>query len=90
MGISKVPEVFQRKLLQALEGLPRIYVIADDVLLTGEGVTLEGANNDHNRKFRCLLTRCRERNIKRTLISLNYDDGKTLRWTPADSRGAAG
>lgn len=33
MGISLAPEVFQRK---ALEGLQGIYVIADDILITGE------------------------------------------------------
>ncbi|KAL1279371.1 hypothetical protein QQF64_026044 [Cirrhinus molitorella] len=36
MGISPAPEVFQRKLSQALEGLQGIYVIADDILITGE------------------------------------------------------
>lgn len=37
MGISPAPEVFQRKLMQALEGLPQVYIIADDVLIMGEG-----------------------------------------------------
>ncbi|XP_052396170.1 uncharacterized protein K02A2.6-like [Carassius gibelio] len=64
MGISPAPEVFQRKLNQALEGLRGIYVIADDILITGEGETLEQANQDHDNKLRRLLNRCREKNIK--------------------------
>ncbi|XP_060734892.1 uncharacterized protein K02A2.6-like [Tachysurus vachellii] len=64
MGISPAPEVFQRKLSQALEGLRGIYVIADDILITGEGETIEAANQDHDDKLRALLNRYREKNIK--------------------------
>ncbi|XP_028839495.1 uncharacterized protein K02A2.6-like isoform X3 [Denticeps clupeoides] len=64
MGISPAPEVFQRKLSQALEGLQGIYVIADDILITGEGETWEKANQDHDDKLRALLNRCREKSIK--------------------------
>lgn len=64
MGISPMPEVFQRKLDQALDGLQGIYVIADDILITGEGETLERANQHHDNKLRALLNRCREKNIK--------------------------
>ncbi|KAL1252058.1 hypothetical protein QQF64_019854 [Cirrhinus molitorella] len=64
MGISPAPEVFQRKLSQALEGLQGIYVIADDILITGEGETLERANQDHDDKLRALLNRCKVKNIK--------------------------
>ncbi|XP_038138952.1 uncharacterized protein K02A2.6-like [Cyprinodon tularosa] len=64
MGISPAPEVFQRKLMQALEGLPGVFIIADDVLITGEGVTQEEADKDHDEKVRIFLSRCRERNIK--------------------------
>ena len=39
--ISPTPEVFQRRLNQALEELNDIYVIADDILVTGGGSTLE-------------------------------------------------
>lgn len=45
-----------------------MYVIADDVLITGEGKTQEEANKDHDKKLRSFFTRCRERNMK-----LNYD-----------------
>ncbi|KAA8586076.1 hypothetical protein FQN60_007645 [Etheostoma spectabile] len=64
MVTSPAPEVFQRKLVQALEGLPRVCVIADDVLIKGEGATQEEAEKDHDEKLRRFLTRCRKRNVK--------------------------
>ena len=39
-GISPAPEYFLQRLDQNLEGLPGIYRIADDLLVTGQGVTL--------------------------------------------------
>ena len=74
MGISPAPEVFQRKLTHALEGLSGVYIIADDVLITGEGRTQEEANKDHDQKLRDFLIRCREKNIK-----LNKDKFKLRR-----------
>lgn len=41
MGISPTPEIFHRKLLETLERLPGMYVIADDVLIAGEGDIVE-------------------------------------------------
>uniref|UniRef100_A0AAY4BGI3 ribonuclease H n=1 Tax=Denticeps clupeoides TaxID=299321 RepID=A0AAY4BGI3_9TELE len=49
---------------KTLEGLQGIYVIADDILITGEGETWEKANQDHDNKLRALLNRCREKSIK--------------------------
>uniref|UniRef100_A0A3P9JTB0 ribonuclease H n=1 Tax=Oryzias latipes TaxID=8090 RepID=A0A3P9JTB0_ORYLA len=64
IGISPAPEVFQRRLMQALENLPGTYVIADDILITGKGDTTEEAEKDHDRNLRLFLERCREKNIK--------------------------
>ncbi|CAI5660683.1 unnamed protein product [Oreochromis niloticus] len=64
MGISPALEVFQRKLTQALDGLAGIYIIADDVLITGQGDTDAEAVHDHDEKLRQFLTRCRQKNIK--------------------------
>lgn len=36
----------------------------DDILIYGEGKTEEEAIKDHDRKFRLLMERCRERNLK--------------------------
>lgn len=64
MGISPALEVFQHKLMQALEGLPGICVIADDVLITGEGETMQDASLEQDNKLYLFLQRCREKNIK--------------------------
>ena len=55
-GISPAPEYFQQNLDQNLQGLPGVYRIADDLLITGQG--------DHDAYLVRLLQRCRERNIK--------------------------
>ena len=63
-GISPAPECFQRKLDQNLEGLNGVYKIADDILITGRGSTMNEAVNDHDDNLLKLLDRCRERNLK--------------------------
>ena len=63
-GISPAPEYFQQKLDQNLQGLPGVYRIADDLLITGQGETKEEADKDHDENLVRLLQRCRERNIK--------------------------
>lgn len=64
MGISPAPEIFQRKLTQALDNVPGLYIIADDILITGQGETQEEAERDHDEKLKQFLDRCREKNIK--------------------------
>ena len=36
---------------QNLEGLPGLYKIADDILITGRGETLDEAMHDHDRNL---------------------------------------
>ena len=63
-GISPAPEYFQQKLDQNLQGLPGIYRIADDLLITCQGDTKEEADKDHDANLVRLLQRYRERNIR--------------------------
>lgn len=49
--------------MQTLEGLPKVFIIADDILVTGEGSTQEEADKDQDTNLRCFLMRCREKNI---------------------------
>ena len=63
-GISPAPEVFQRRLNQALEVLNNIYVMANDILVTGGGSTLEEARTNHDRNLLALRKRCRDKGIK--------------------------
>ena len=63
-GIATAPEEYQRRQHEVLEGLPGIHVIADDILITGQGETQEEALRDHDRNLVALLERAREVNLK--------------------------
>lgn len=63
-GISPAPEYFQRHLDQALENFPGVKPVWDDILIYGEGDIVEEAEEDHDRKFKNFLDRCRAKNIK--------------------------
>ena len=71
-GISPAPEYFQQKLDQNLQGLPGVYRIADDLLITFQGETKEEAHKDHDENLVRLLQRCRERNIKLNKAKLDF------------------
>ena len=62
-GISPAPEYFQSTLDQAIENLPGVKTIVDDILIYGEGETQEEAIRDHDQKLLKLLQRCREKGI---------------------------
>lgn len=62
-GLSVSPEIFQKRVIQTLEGLDGVLNIADDILIYGVGDSPEQANVDHDRKLEALLQRCRERGI---------------------------
>lgn len=64
MGISPAPEIFQRKLNQAMEGLPGVKIIADDILIVGEGDNDEAVTLENDKNLKMLLDRCRKLNIK--------------------------
>ena len=57
-GTNVSSEIFQRKLLEALEGLPGIVCIADDVIVHGH------TKEEHDCNLRKFLQRCQEKNIK--------------------------
>ena len=71
-GISPAPEYFQQKLDQKLQGLPGVYRIADDLLITGQGDTKEEADKDQDANLVRLLQRCRERNIKLNKAKVDF------------------
>ena len=69
-GISASPEIFQRRLIESLDGLNGIACIADDILVYGCGTTSADAKADHDRNFIALLKRCRELNIRLNIDKL--------------------
>ena len=56
-GLNVSSEIFQRKLHQAIEGLPGVECIADDLLIHGVDEA------EHDRHLRGLLERCLRKNI---------------------------
>jgi transposase InsO family protein len=63
-GLKVSSEIFQKRLLQALEGLNGIFCVADDIVVVGCGETMEDANSNHDVNLKALQQRCVERNIK--------------------------
>ena len=62
-GISSAPEIWQRKMHEAIEGLQGVEVIADDFLVCGFGDTVDEAVKDHDQNLTAFLQRCRELNL---------------------------
>ena len=62
-GLSVSPEIFQKRLNQAIEGLDGVLNIADDILIFGVGDTEETAKADHDAKLQALLERCRDQGV---------------------------
>ena len=60
-GFSPSPEIFQSRLEAALSGLGGVKAIVDDLLVYGEGETMEQAVEQHNARLLALLQRCREK-----------------------------
>uniref|UniRef100_A0A803JLC0 Gypsy retrotransposon integrase-like protein 1 n=1 Tax=Xenopus tropicalis TaxID=8364 RepID=A0A803JLC0_XENTR len=63
-GIATAPEEYQRRQHEAVEGLPGVEVIADDILVYGCGDTTEEATADHDKNLIRLLERARKLNLK--------------------------
>ncbi|KAJ8049054.1 hypothetical protein HOLleu_01612 [Holothuria leucospilota] len=57
-GLSVSPEIFQRKLAEALNGLKEVVCIADDVIIHGKDT------KDHEECLTQFLKRCQEKGIK--------------------------
>ena len=54
-GISVTPEEFQRRINESLEGLEGTKAIADDILIWGDGNTIEEATSNHDARLSALL-----------------------------------
>ena len=63
-GISPAPEIFQQKLGEALAGLAGVRPVADDILVYGEGKTLETAVENHDERFLALLEHSQETGLR--------------------------
>ncbi|KAK3752443.1 hypothetical protein QZH41_003511 [Actinostola sp. cb2023] len=63
-GLSVSSEIFQKRLIQALEGLPSTTPVADDILLYGISEQEKDAEKDHDDNLTKLLERCQEKGIR--------------------------
>ena len=63
-GIKTASEEYQRRKTEALEGVPGLEIVADDLLVCGFGDTIEDAMRNHNANLEKLLQKCREQNLK--------------------------
>ena len=57
-GLKVSSEIFQKRLLQALEGLSGVMCVADDIVVIGQGDDLETAKADHAQSLVLLQKRC--------------------------------
>ena len=62
-GISSAPEEFQKRMYDTFGDIKGTAVIADDLLVYGEGDDMETATSDHDKNLRIVLERTRERNL---------------------------
>ena len=62
--VSPAPEIFQEKLDGVLERLDGMFAIFDDILIVGEGDTIEGAERLHDARFLALMERSREKQLR--------------------------
>ena len=62
-GLKTASDEFQRRQAQALEGLPGVETIVDDVLIYASGDTLDQAENDHDNNLLRLLDRARQKRL---------------------------
>ena len=63
-GVSVVPEEYQRRQDELLEGLDGEFAVMDDTIIAGFGETDEEAEKDHDAKVVSFLNRCRESGIR--------------------------
>ena len=63
-GIAPAPEEFQQRIHDTLTGLPCVEAIADDILVWGEGDSLDEATKHHEENLLRLLNRAREKHLK--------------------------
>ena len=61
--LSASSEIFQKHLTHALENLPGVLCIVDDILIYGTGETDEEATAKHDRSLQDLFERCKDRGI---------------------------
>ena len=63
-GIKTASAEYQCCQTEALQGVPGLVVVADDLLVCGYGDTMQEAIQNHNHNLTKLLDRCRQKNLR--------------------------
>ena len=63
-GLSVSSEIFQTRIHHALDGLPGLLDVHDDIVIYGTGDTDEEANADHDKNLEKFLQCCRHKGVK--------------------------
>lgn len=71
-GISSAPEEFQRRLDECLEGLENVAVIADDIIIYGNGEDDASAEKSHDNALKAVFDRCRQKGLKLNKDKVKY------------------
>ena len=71
-GIAPAPEIFQEKLDEVLSGLEGVKAVVDDILVYGEGDTIEEAESNHDRRLISLLLAARTHNLRFNAVKFKF------------------
>jgi len=63
-GLKVSSEIFQKRLTAVLSMLHGVFAIVDDILITGSGDTMAGAECDHAHNLQQLKERCKAKHIQ--------------------------
>ena len=63
-GLSVSSEIFQKRLMMALDGIDGVMCVADDIIVWGVGENDHDAVIDHDRKLKLVLQKCSDDGIK--------------------------
>ena len=63
-GLCSVPEVFQCRIHELIEGMPNIEVIVDDFVVVGYGETQDGAIRNYDYHLVAFLKLCKNRGLR--------------------------
>ena len=63
-GLNVSSEILQKRLYMTLEGLDGVMCVADYIIVYGTGDDIQHAIEDHDKKLRELLLRCRKKGIR--------------------------
>ena len=63
-SISVAHEEFRTRIDRSLEGLEGTKAIADDILIWGDGNTIEEPTSNHDARMSTFLGRCQQKHIK--------------------------